>query len=477
MSDIRPIDLPTAAGIDYGEGDVRHFSEGDAMGVPGLQNPTRMLAERDNKLAAKMNEVVSVVNNKEQVVTLPIPRTAIPPTTEEVVFNFAIPDGYEARILSAAVGSSPTTNDLTLKVYYSTGFGNTTGTELVSTTSTFSSGVAFYNTGELIVAILNDGSASLDAVSSIVLTVRPIGSTASLLVGSVIRGPRGYTGSKGDDGGKGDPGVGGAGTPGLSWTGTFSDAASYNPPQAVYYTRENGAIEAYISTAGNSAPAFHPTDPAYWDPLAAGAAASLTWRGAWVALTAYFVNDAVSYNGSSYICTANVSDSVTPDNLVAWDLLAAGGSSSGVTIGTDSIDFAIDDGGGLASTTTQGDYDQIIVGSLPTTLQADEFAVVLPSGSPDNLAFMKIDGRYVFVGTLSVTMPTSSFTGVQYTQGDVVVTAVAQGDQDVPFPSAAGTHAGGVRVDWPSTTQVDIIVTETVGEQKVHISAIGIQAG
>ena len=52
---IRPIDLPSAAGIEYGHGDVRHFAQGDAMDVPGLANPTRHLAERDNQLAQKLN--------------------------------------------------------------------------------------------------------------------------------------------------------------------------------------------------------------------------------------------------------------------------------------------------------------------------------------------------------------------------------------------------------------------------------------
>jgi len=486
MSDIRPLDLPTAAGMDFGSGDVRHFSEDDAVNVPGLQNPTRMLAERDNLIAVKLNEVVTEVNNKEQVVPLPIPRTGIPSSTEEVVFNFKIPDGFEARILSAAIGSSPVTTDLTLKIYFSTGYGNTTGTELVSTTGSFDSGVAFYNTGEFIVAVVNDGSQSLDAVASVILTVRPMGSEASLLVGSIIRGARGYTGGRGDKGDKGDPGVGGAGTPGLSWAGTFSSATSYNPPQAVYYTRENGSTESYIAIAANPSPAKHPTDSAYWDPLAAGAAAVLTWRGPWTSGQNYYLNDAVKHNGSSYICIQTVINStVNPaTDTTNFDLLAEAGTDgtdgTSVSFASQPVGFPAADGGSLASTApAEGDYELINVGGLPGTItgKATEYCIL---GGPDD----SYPGRYVimngaflakFVGTLSITMPVSYYTQQQYTQSNVQVTATAQGDQPVPFPSPAGTHAGGVRIDWPSSTQVDIIVTETVGEQKVVVNATGFQ--
>ena len=81
MSEIKPIDLPSAGGLTFGRLDVRHFSEDDAVDVPGLQNPTRHLAERDNAIAAKLNEVVGAVNNKEQFVPLNLSRTAIPPGT------------------------------------------------------------------------------------------------------------------------------------------------------------------------------------------------------------------------------------------------------------------------------------------------------------------------------------------------------------------------------------------------------------
>ena len=51
----------------------------------------------------------------------------------------------------------------------------------------------------------------------------------------------------------------------------------------------------------------------------------VVWRGAFSAGTAYTVDDAVSYDGSSYICTEANSDVTTPNNNSGkWDLMAAG---------------------------------------------------------------------------------------------------------------------------------------------------------
>jgi hypothetical protein len=52
----------------------------------------------------------------------------------------------------------------------------------------------------------------------------------------------------------------------------------------------------------------------------------LTWRGGWLAATAYAVDDAVQHGGSSYVCIAAVSGSMVPaDDSVHWSLLAARG--------------------------------------------------------------------------------------------------------------------------------------------------------
>lgn len=51
----------------------------------------------------------------------------------------------------------------------------------------------------------------------------------------------------------------------------------------------------------------------------------VVWRGAFVAGTSYGKDDAVSYEGSSYICIVANSDSATPNNNTSkWDVMAAG---------------------------------------------------------------------------------------------------------------------------------------------------------
>ena len=49
----------------------------------------------------------------------------------------------------------------------------------------------------------------------------------------------------------------------------------------------------------------------------------INWKGAWSASATYAVYDAVSNDGSSYICTAAHTNHVPP-NASYWDVLAAG---------------------------------------------------------------------------------------------------------------------------------------------------------
>lgn len=432
MSDIRPIDLPTAAGVEFGRGDVRHFSEDDAVGVVGLQTPTRHLAERDNLLASKVNELVTVVNNKEQFVPLPVPRTVIGPGSEEIVTNFKIPDGFEARIVNAAVGSSPASSSAVLKIYYATGYGNTSGTELVSTSSTFNSGVAFYNTGEFIVALRNTGALNLEVVASITLTVRPIGSTASLLVGSVIQGEKGLRGDKGDKGLKGDAGVGGTGSPGLVWSGVFNAANSYAPPQAVSYT-SGGITQSYISKLANPGPGSQlPTNGTYWD-LIAGAApataltpAQFRWMGGWSGATTYVSDssyiDIVSYASGgitgAYICVVASSLNRNPVDFPAdWDVFATPGGEtpvythnvlSGVGGGVPKEPYLVF-GGTYAPGVATSSYGSLTPGVTRNLgLAFDEWKIINSTSTPQGMAFLSYKLRASFKGDVYVRMPHTS---------------------------------------------------------------------
>lgn len=251
---IRPIDLPAAAGIDYSGGDVRHFAQGDAMNVPGLSNPTRNLAERDNLLAEKVNEVVSVVNNQEQFVPLPVIRTTVPPSEEIIVTNYRIPAGFEARVLNAVVSATPSSTAAQLDIFYSNSYGGSTGTAVVTATpgSEFTGDVNFYQTGEFIVVLKNTGASTLEISSSIMLTMRPLGAEGTLLVGSVIEGQQGQPGMTGPIGPQGPPGTGGAGSPGMVWRGPWVAGSPYSVNDVVSY-QYSGTYGSWICRAANTA--------------------------------------------------------------------------------------------------------------------------------------------------------------------------------------------------------------------------------
>jgi hypothetical protein len=274
---IRPIDLPSAAGLNRGEGDVRHFAEGDAIDVPAIAGPTRELAERDNRLAEKINETIAVVNNKEQFVPLPVLRTTMSPNDEIVVSNYRIPAGFEARVLNAAISSTPLSADIELNIYYATGFGNTTGDVLVTTSDENTSGTSFKQDGELIIAIKNKGGSTVDVVASILLTMRPIGAAGTLLVGSVIQGEQGPPGQTGPQGIQGPPGTGGAGSPGMVWTGAWTSGRGYNTKEVVSFPLYGTVVSSYICLIAHTSNLVNAPNasPTVWDPVAIGSSGSV----------------------------------------------------------------------------------------------------------------------------------------------------------------------------------------------------------
>lgn len=279
VSPITPLNLPSAAGVNYGEGDVRHFAQGDDMSVPGISNPTRQLAERDNMLAEKLNEVIQNVNNQEQYVPLPIVRTIVPPNDQTVVLNYRIPAGFESRILNASIGSSPSSADVELDIYYNTTFGGTTGTAVVTTSTEFTGGVNFYQAGEFIVTLKNKSGITLEMVASILLTLRPLGSEGTLLVGSVVKGDKGDPGQAGPPGPAGAPGSGGVGSPGMNWTGTWVNNHVYSQRDVARYDLGyetlgvGGTVSSFYclqSHTSSNAVIPQSTITAYWEPVAIG---------------------------------------------------------------------------------------------------------------------------------------------------------------------------------------------------------------
>lgn len=258
---INPVSIPAAGALEFGHGDVRHFSEGDALGVAELQTPTRMLAMRDVLLATTLNEVVAALNNQEQYVPLPVMRTVLPPSSSEVVTNYRIPRGFEARVLNAAVSSVPASAAVSIKIVHSPSFGSVVGvtgsTTVVNTTSeTESGGVQFNAAGEFIVTILNSGGESVEVVASVVLTMRPLGGSGGLLVGTTVvgeRGPPGAVGATGENGAAGVGIEGPPGRPGLQYRGVWvmsglsTSAVRYYKNDVVTYPPGNTLASSFIA--------------------------------------------------------------------------------------------------------------------------------------------------------------------------------------------------------------------------------------
>ncbi|MGV0949212.1 MAG: hypothetical protein ACOYB3_00975 [Azonexus sp.] len=275
---IEPVSLPSGAGVNFGEGDVRHFSEGDAISVPGMSNPTRHLAARDILLAEKLNAVISEVNNKEQIIPLPVYRMVIPPITEEIVANHRIPNGYEARVLNATISSTPNSADIELNILWAEGFGNVSGTAVMTTTNESSGGTVFSPAGEFIVQVKNKGAVTLDVVASVMITMRPITDFAGALLPAATVAPAGPAGAKGDSGSKGDTGsTGPAGSPGLN----FRQQWARLPYPITYQVNDvvthdfsgTSARSSFVCLQGHIADGINMPQPAlmpspFWDFLA-----------------------------------------------------------------------------------------------------------------------------------------------------------------------------------------------------------------
>lgn len=106
-------------------------------------------------------------------------------------------------------------------------------------------------------------------------------------------GPIGSTGAIGPAGPQGAQGPAGAtGPQGLSYQGVWNTATTYALNDAVTFN-----ASSYISLVGANSGNEPDTSPTSWSRLALG----LTWRGVWSSTTVYALNDVVSYCGESWV--------------------------------------------------------------------------------------------------------------------------------------------------------------------------------
>lgn len=113
---------------------------------------------------------------------------------------------------------------------------------------------------------------------------------------------------------------------GLTWRGAWSSAANYVADDAVSY---NGA--SFIALVGNTN--VTPVAGATWGSLATRGATGLTGvnpRGTYSGATAYAISDAVLYNGSTFVAiqatTGNAPPTLPTTSNTWWQLLAVKGT-------------------------------------------------------------------------------------------------------------------------------------------------------
>lgn len=246
MNTIKTIDLPSAAGVNFNSGDVSHVSPSSAVDAHTISYATRCLAERDNLLKAKVNEVVASLNNFEAPTFIPVIKTRVRTGGTEHISNYRIPAGFEARVTHVSVHSIPMRMVKVEILYSALTFGASSGVPVVSALIEYTGNTLFFGEGELIVKLTNVGDSDAEAVASILVSIRSkiaersqLSVPQQLSTASGTSGPTGYTGPKGETG---DPGPRG-------YQGT---TGSTGPSGPTGYTGATG-YTGYTGAAGTAA--------------------------------------------------------------------------------------------------------------------------------------------------------------------------------------------------------------------------------
>lgn len=112
-------------------------------------------------------------------------------------------------------------------------------------------------------------------------------------------------------------------TTGITWRDVWSNVTTYAINDAVSY---NGSVWICISSHTNQAP----PNATYWNMVVDG----FHFKGAWSGATAYIVNDVVVINSTTYVCILGHTNQIPP-NATYWTIMADGfhwkGAWSGAT--------------------------------------------------------------------------------------------------------------------------------------------------
>lgn len=431
---IEPVSLPSGAGVDYAGGDVRHVSETiDELSGRSISATTRQLAERDNLLAAAVNQLIAAVNNKDQVDNIPLPAVKVAPGDTVTVTSLRIPAGFEMRILNAVVNSAPS-GVVRLDVLYNQGvYGQLTGDEIVvSTLSEFTDGTSFKASGELIVRYINTSGRTAEAVASITVTQRPVGAQKGGIIGPGATGQQGERGPQGPVGPQGSAGLpGSAGAIGINYRGSWSGTTNYSQRDSTVY--DGSTFYAIAANLNKVPPAPDLAPSAFWNLLARkGSTGPQGTQG-----------------------TQGTQGPQGPVSSPFYDIRA--GLTSVVT------------GAGFVAGTTEDGYEAPSAGStysFPWT-ESTIFGGV-PASTVDGVHQVRGKRKLIYRGPLSVTLPTwSDGASGTWTADDISVSATMHGTYE-----SFGTLVPGLTVVEEFGTVVTVDVN-TPNPSKVYLGFSG----
>ena len=358
---IESLILPKAAGLPYGNGDVKHLTNTDANSAQTISFCTRNLAERDNLLASTINQIIAEVNNKEQIIDVQVPRVSLGTGQTLVISNFRIPTGFEARVLNAIVASIPT-NFGRLEVLWSSIYGTNTGDTLISTLSEVSGQTTFWPEGQLIIRVTNIGSASIEVFGDVQITMRPV----AVLQGSILVPTIGTSGGSGS---------GESGASGFSGQSGFSGA------------RGASGFSGNSGYSGGSAAAFSITSSSFVMPSSGGNVTINVTDSTWISIgqvvyietAGYFLVlstptttsvqiQNLGYSGNAVGTIANTQQ-LSPGGLQG----ASGATGSSSTIVASTATFTVLYSG--TSTGSVGSYQAITNGSHSYTVDVSTVTI------------------------------------------------------------------------------------------------------
>lgn len=149
----------------------------------------------------------------------------------------------------------------------------------------------------------------------------------------------------------------------------------------------------------------------------------VNWRGAYSPDTTYYQYDGVSFNGSSYILTAEESQGNAPTNTLYWDLLAAKGADGA---GTGDMLASVYDPQGKATDVFA--YIDAEIETIDTNKISKS-----DKGAPNGVASLDENGKVPDEQLPEIEVPVTSINGKT---GDVVLTA-----EDVGAETPVGAQA------------------------------------